>query len=335
MNARHLSLPLLLLLAACSTSPKAPEWVSADSAAYPAARYLVGRGQADSSALAGDRARAELAKAFGVRIEQTSRDSVAYNRKPGATATTATVQAEARREIRTASEHWLEGIEIVERWQDPQTGSHHALAVLSRVHAGIELRRRIAELDAATGAHLQRARTMSDPLGQLAAAQAALTTQQARAAAQRRLAVVDPNAAGGAPPWPLARLESDLEGLIARLSLAPQAAPDSLPELGPLLSAAIARAGFRPDPAAGYRLTGDLRLDSPITAADGWHWVRGRLELTLTDAADRVLGRHAWPVKSAAPAPALARQRALEEAAQHLQHELREVVLGFAARPVE
>ncbi|MHB8763015.1 MAG: hypothetical protein ACYDA8_01525, partial [Deferrisomatales bacterium] len=63
---------LLLALAAlgCAGAPAQPDWVAGTPQQYPAARYLLGRGQGDTPALARDRARADLAKNFRVSVSE-------------------------------------------------------------------------------------------------------------------------------------------------------------------------------------------------------------------------------------------------------------------------
>jgi hypothetical protein len=58
----------LVLGVSCAKAPVSPDWLTAEPADYPAARYLNGRGQGDAAGVARDRARTDLAKVFEVTV---------------------------------------------------------------------------------------------------------------------------------------------------------------------------------------------------------------------------------------------------------------------------
>ena len=62
-------------LGGCASVPTvAPDWVTGKSAKYPDNRFLVGRGQADSTEDARNRARADLAKVLQVAVSAETKD---------------------------------------------------------------------------------------------------------------------------------------------------------------------------------------------------------------------------------------------------------------------
>jgi hypothetical protein len=82
--------------------------------------------------------------------------------------------AQASRRLTTRADQIVEGIQIAEVWQDPQTGTQHALAVLPRLQTSMRLRQEIERLDAATRKYLDESRAAADILMKIGAAQHAL-----------------------------------------------------------------------------------------------------------------------------------------------------------------
>lgn len=324
---------LVTLLAACAASPDAdrPAWIDGPSERWPASAWLVGRGQSPSRAIAQDRARADLAKNFSVRVAETSRDVTRYEgSQPAGKSATGTVRRSARREIETRTEQILRGVEIADLWRDPQSGEYHALAVLDRMQAAAGLREFIADRDAATAREIALAREAADPLTAARHATRAVTLQVAREEAQRLLKVVDPSGLGEPSRWQLEVLRSDRDALLARVRIRTQVVADPVGDLEPLLAGAVADAGFAAgSDAAGYLLRARLEL-TPLIDEQGWHWYRGSLQLELLDLPDRQpRGSVRWPVKVSARDAGTARQRVLDEIGRRLQQDLRRTLIAF------
>lgn len=318
-----------VFLTACAATPPRPDWLAGPSAAYAQSRYLVGRGQADTAEEAKDRARADLAKTFQVTVSASSEDTSAFART-----NTGTVSRDARvrRSISTQTQQSLRGVRVAELWQDPDTKSFHALAVLSRAQAEVDLRQEIALLDAAIEGYVAQARASDDLLSKIRAAAKALALQRERDDYQRALKVVDASGRGVESAWG-ADLAADLDALLKRVRVAPLAAANAPPSLHALLSSALNAAGFALVGAdqAEYRVRADLSLDD--LRADGWHWAKGGLEVELLDAHGAIQGAHRWEIKTAAQDAGTARDRALSEAGQRLNSELREALLHMMAAP--
>lgn len=334
---RSATAPVLVLLhlaLGCAGSPVRPEWVGGTPQAYPAARYLLGRGQGDTPALARDRARADLAKNFRVRVSEESEDRVTYAGQAQGEASSARLEAQASRWIAARTDQVLEGSRIAEAWQDPESRAHHALAVLDRLQAGAALRQQAARLDGVTREALGEARANDDLLVKIGAAGRAVAAQRERAEVQRLLVVVEPVGTGTPPPYELARLEADEAELRRRLRVAPRALEDPLGGLERAAGAALAAAGFLSEAgeAAGYELDARLAV-TEHPGAEGWHWVRGTLEVTLRERGGGVRGSHRWDVKASGQQPELARRRAADQAANLLETELGGVLVGFGSAP--
>lgn len=331
---------LAVFLAACSSSggiaQRQPDWVDGPAAKYPAGEFLLGRGSADSVELAQERARADLAKVFEVSIVVEGSDSQRAKNEGGA------MQYEAASEQRivTRTDRVISGLRIAELWKAPAgesgPGRQHALAVLPRLQAGIGLRQEIAARDEAIERELQRARASADALDRAGLASRALLLAQQRAGFEQSLRVVDLTGRGIDPAHSVSRLRSELAELLKRITLQPalvSSGPFDEASLLPLLKGAIAESGFLAAEAGGPATAYALKLNTRLNEQDleGWHWVRGNVELSLVDAAGRVRGTQSWPLKVSAQETKPARARALLEIERLLKQELRGAVLGFAA----
>jgi hypothetical protein len=314
-----------------SVKTGAPDWVTGQSAKYPDSRFLVGRGQADGQEDARNRARADLAKIFQVAVAAETKDvtEFASTTESGGQART---ESQVRRSIVTRTDQIVRGIQISEIWQDPATRSHHALATLPRLQASVGLREEIERLDAATRGYVAQARNSQDLLAQVAAASRALEAQRGRDGVQKALQVVDVTGRGVEPEFNSGQLASDLDALLKRVRMKPQATPGSQDGLERMLSAALSAAGFVPEAggSAPYVLVGSLQLDD-LGLIDGWYWMRGTLEVHLTEAAGgKVRGNKRWEIKTSSAQKATAQRRTLDEVDAVLRKELRPTILRFA-----
>lgn len=310
----------------CASAPSTPDWVNGKSAKYPDNQYLVGRGQADAQEDARNRARADLAKILEVGVSAKSSDVTSFS----SGAEGAKTESQVSRSIVTHTDQIVRGIQIPETWQDPQTKSVYALAVLPRSQAAMGLRADIERLDAATLGYVDGARKAPDLLAQVASASRALDSQRERDAVQRTLQVIDVTGLGVEPRQNSGQLAADLAALLKRVRMKPQA-PGSQ-ELERMLSAALSAAGFVPEAGedAPYVLVGSLQLDD-LGPIDGWYWMRGTLEVQLAEkASGKVRGNKRWEIKTSSPQKATAQRRALDEADATLKRELRPAILGFA-----
>lgn len=330
-------LPLLavLLLGACATAPKnggQPDWVSGVSSRYPASQYLLGRGAAADLDDAKDRARADLAKVFEVAISAESSDLQTFERVAKADGEAESkAQLRISRDIQTRTDRVIHGVEIADLWQDPKSGTHYALAVLRRLQAAQTLRDDIQRLDDATQLYVAKAKDESDLLKRIAAASRAVEAQVERATAQRSLQIIDITGRGVPAPWPLEQLRSDRETLIQRMSLATRTSGAQGDVMHEVLDGAVSAAGFTiAAPAqAKYTLAANFDLGDP-EQREGWYWKKGTLEITLSDADNKVRGTHRWNIKSSALSRDDAQRRALDQVSRVLKEELRAVLISFA-----
>lgn len=324
----------VLIISGCAGSQATrPDWVAANSSKYASAHYLVGRGTAATQEDAQNRARAEVAKVFEVAIDVDSEDTQSYHSVSTADQTESRGESKVTRTISTHTKQIVQGIQIVEVWQDPDTKTHHALAVLPRLQAANGLRQEIERLDAATRSYILQARDQTDLFARIGAAQRALDRQLDRLGYQKSLRIVDVSGRGTEAEWSTGKLRADLDALLKRVRIAPTAAAEAAPELATMLAGAVAAAGFLVEPGqvADYTLEAALPLEDR-GLRDGWYWTQGALEIKLYDRHDgRMRGTYRWEIKGAGQQPGLARQRALEQVDAILKKELRATLIAFAS----
>lgn len=320
------------MLTACSSVKPAdvrPDWVAGTSAAYPAAAYLTGRGEADMLPVAQDRARADLAKTFSVNVSEQSNDQSSYSQSNAGATPVMQNTMDVSRNISTRTDAVLQGVAISDTWQDPQTHVYHVLATLSRSKAGTALRQQIADLDAGTRASLNAAQGSTDLFDKIAAAGQAVDAQQARAALQRSLQVVDITGQGMPPEWPLAKLQADRAALLKQLQVSAVADGRNADAVKKVLAGSLAGAGFTVADAAPYTMTASLDYTT-LQPQGGWYWITGTLQVSLSGTDSRAHGIRRWDLKVSGTDPQLAEQRVMDQVAQYLQSDIQKTLLDFA-----
>jgi hypothetical protein len=319
-----------LLLGGCATKPTQPDWIAGDSAKYPSAQYLVGRGQASAQEDAKDRARADLAKIFQVAVVADSEDVQSF--KTDSAGGPGQYEGQASRRIATRTDQIVRGIQVAELWQDPVTKNHHALAVLPRLQAAASLRQQVSQLDDAIKSNIEQSRKNNDLFLKIAAASRALDLQMEREGLQKSLQVVDITGRGSESQLSSAKLKADLDELLKRVHVASQVSSDSAHGLLEVVSGALAQAGFmietgdHPD----FLLKARLNL-TDMGLIGGWYVQRGTLEVTLSEAGNgRVRGTKRWPIKSSAIDKETAAKRALDQSDEVLKRELGPTIIEMA-----
>jgi len=331
---RTLLFIVLLLLAACS-KPATPDWIKGASAEYSTDRYLLGRGQADSIARAGDRARADLAKVFTVLVQERSHDQLLWQRGGEGLES---LQSSVSRQIRAQTDQLLEGVRIAETWQAEEGGDYYVLAILDRLQAETRIRAKIFQLDDETTQNIERAKRETNLAEQIAAARDALLAQFERQHEQQLLTIIDRTGSGITPRYKLSELKNDFDQLLERWQIAPQVLQDDFGGLHDILVGALGNIGLQHGvsiDAADYLLIGEL-VSEELNTADGWFWLRGALTVSLVDRDNGgVLGTHEWPFKTSSRQQEMVSIRARQQLKQVLDRELLKVLIDFgnAAQP--
>lgn len=323
----------LALLSGCAggkpAEQAAPAWVQGNSAKYGPAQYITGRGTGATLEQAQNQARADLAKFFSVAVRESGVDIQSFSNQQGGEPQSA---QQVTRRLETYTDQVVQGIEIVERWHDPVSGSYHALAVAPRAATIVRLQNEISRLDADAQRQFAVAQAESEPLLSVAAVHKAVILQQQRSGVQRSLQAIDPTGQGVPARWSVDELKVERDDRFSRIRV--RVVTESvLDGFTPLFSAALARTGMRVRTGAevDYQVSGALRLDAPMYN-DGWHWQRGTLTLTLSRPDGSEMGVRQWSVKASAQQRDQLTARVLESLGKSLDNELRDTLLDFAQR---
>jgi hypothetical protein len=323
----------ILSLAACNSAKPGsdrPDWVDGNASQYPASAYLTGHGQSDNMATAKDAARVDLAKIFSVNVSEQSSDTSTYSQGDANGTPTAKNSLDVSRNIKTSTDQLLNGVEISQTWQDPQSLQYFALATLSRAKAGAALRQQIGDLDAGTAASLNQTQNSSDLFDKIAAATQAVASQQTRTGLQKELQVVDPSGMGIPSSWSLAKLQADRSALLKQMQIAPAADGRDADAVKKVLGGALSDAGFTVAEGANYSMTANLDY-SQLPPQGGWFWITGTLQVTMNGTDSRAHGVRRWDLKVSGSNKQLAQQRLMDQVAQYLQTDIQGTVLAFAS----
>lgn len=326
-------LSLFIISGCAGTGSSQPDWIYGNSSKYPPSKYLSGKGQDKHQAVARDRARADLAKVFEVRIQEQSEDSSRANRQTENGKTSLKLEASASRNISTRTDQIVSGIEIAETWQDKASKQFHVLAVLDRMKTGNILRSNINQLDDVTGEAIRRARQSDNLLRKIGLAHTALQAQLEREVYDKQLKIVDYSGRGLSSPYNLATLASDRDVLLKRLTIRTRISADPLGGLDDILKAAVSAAGFTPvsDGKAGYILDAKLVLNE-TSDAQGWYWQRGTLEINLIQAGNQqAQGGKRWNIKESSQDRAMSIKRVRDRIDKILKNELRQTIISFGS----
>ncbi len=328
----------MLLTTACSFTAdnpdSPPEWVNGKSKKYASALYLSGQGSAPSPDDAKDRARSDLAKQFEVAIKEQGQQSQIFTSEQADGETVQSLNQKITRQLLTYTARTLKGVEIAEQWRDPGEDIHYALAVLSRNKAQLQFEQNIRSLDQQSHQRLRQAEAETSPLRRASLVQQAIDSQKQRIVVQSSLQVVDLSGHGKPPTLSLSELIRSRDALLKNISIQPTATGEMSIELVKLLGSAIAGAGFGIENTDGadYRLSVRTLLD-PVFEDNGWYWLRGTLQINLTDESGNDVGIQRWPLKVSSTNVTRSRERLLSAVDELLKSELRDVLLGFAVKP--
>lgn len=328
---------LALAMAGCAgTGPEGaagarPDWVAGESARYKPAQYITGRGEGRTMEQAQNQARADLAKFFSVAVRETGTDVQLFSRNSDKHGVEQQQQQQSvTRRLETYTDQVIQGVELVDRWQDPVTSQYYALAVAPRAQTIVRLQDEIKRLDDDTRRYIQQAQVAATPLAKVAQATRALEVQQQRTAVQRSLQAIDPTGQGVPPLWNLVGLKADRDAQLARIRVRLQA-ESTLTSFPPVLASALARVGMRAEDGndIDYTLKAVLKLD-PAMYQEGWYWQRGTLTVTLSLPNGTDVGVRQWPVKVSAQQTEILTARLIEQSGKLLDDELGTTLMGFA-----
>ena len=311
------TLVLGLLLTACSSTQ--PDWLDKPAQQYPPERYLSSVGEADDRSTADGRALANLAKIFEVAVSDRSLDFSKALVSNDQSETTASNTQQAERYVTTEARQVLEGARVVENWRSEE-GKNYALAVLEKAPAERRLRDGLRNADRQIEDRVNYAsQSAPNAVAALAALEQARKIEIGRSNLNRNLSVVSGN--GIKAPYDQASLEKLLRNALATLHF--HAVADS-PRLQQSLESAIVTMGITLDKNAPYQLT--AATDSaPVYQQQGWYWLRGSTELSLTYQG-KTLAKKRWPIKISATDEVMVAQRAKDKQSEMMTAYLYELI---------
>ena len=275
-----LFLILSISVAAPAGKDRKPDWIERDSAEWPREMYLTGVGSADDRAAAEDRARAEIARVFTTHVSSalvanTSESTVRTDRDTLWSGRTSVAD-----ETRSTTDKVLEGVEIVQVWQDPDLHQFYALAALDRQQASARIEDRIDALES-SAVPLRERLAAPDKAGALAAAMRLMRLERERRDLAGELAIVAPARRKRAS----ALEERGARDLLSRTSVGWTVAGDEGGVVEVALRNAMVALGFAlRSEAAGTDLVGEAKVAvENLGNKDGWYWSRGRAQVVLKE----------------------------------------------------
>lgn len=192
-----------------------PDWIDGVSAAYPSGQYLVGVGQAESRAVAEDRAYAAVARIFKAEVSAQAKDWESYLVIEQRGQSSAERRLTLDNLTRVSTDKVLENVQIVDRWVDVPKGLHYALAGMHRHQAETSFMERIVELDRSIGGDVQEFQRASDKLARVRALRRAARNLVLRETYNADLRVIRPSGQGTAAAYRVSELAQELEQFLA------------------------------------------------------------------------------------------------------------------------
>ncbi len=208
---------VLLSSAACSSvqEERRPSWIEGTSARFPAERYLVGLGEADSRPVATARAYEAVARIFEAQVTAQARDWESYVQLDTRGGTSHERRLTVERVTQVSTDKVLENVQVLDVWLDRATGIHYVLAGTNRAQGEAALLDRIRELDATVDSELDTARSSRDRLAALRSLKRATGHLVLRDAFNADLRVLRPSGRGEPSVHHVADLTAELEAYLA------------------------------------------------------------------------------------------------------------------------
>jgi hypothetical protein len=311
------TLVLGCVLAACSSNQ--PDWLDKPAQQYPPERYLSAVGEAGDRSTADSRALASLARIFEVSIDDRSLDFSRAQVSDDQSGRTVSNTQQAERYVTTEAIQVLEGARVVENWRS-EDGQNYALAVLEKAPAERRFRDGVRNADRQIEDRVNYAsQTAPNAVAALAALEQARKIEIRRSNLNRNLSVV--SGKGINAPYDQASLEKLLRNALATLHF--HAVADS-PRLQQSLESAIVKIGITLEKNAPYQLS--AATDSaPVYQQQGWYWLRGSTEMSLTYQG-KTLAKKRWPIKISATDEVMVAQRAKDKQSEMMTAYLYELI---------
>ena len=326
-----LSVVAALVLAGCASGM--PDWVSSgQTKQYHTNQYITAVGEGDDVDSAGEQARLKIEKVFGPRFDYKTLDSLSLGKvivdgKPQ------NLHAKRATEIvNNQMGKMLEGIRVVDNWENSKTKKVYSLAVLPRAQAVAKLNEELYSMDRATQSYLTEEKRKSDALDKIQLAALAIDTQVARRSLTRTLQEVDRKGRATPPRWRLTSLSTALDGLLLGVRVSAEVTDDPTGQLNKSLVDALSLAGFYIDSSKRpeFIMRGSLEL-SDSGERDGWKWMHAVVEIKMIESrTGRNRGKVRWSIDAAGKTREEAKLRIVNKVDALLKSEMRGTIVKFA-----
>ena len=217
---------LMLALAVCALSfplvagSKKPAWVTGPDPKYPDTKYVTGVGVGTDLDGARSNARAEIARTFQARVQQTLTDiQTESSTSSGKNRSAAQGTQKSQSDTKLTTDTLLEGVTVAETYYDKKSKKNYALAVLDKIALRRTLSTQIIEKEQALSAAKTRADSAATPLDRARALSAAMAVSRERDELSTRRRVVDPAGMAELSGGSTAELETALEKAIAAIPI--------------------------------------------------------------------------------------------------------------------
>jgi len=300
-----------VLLTACGSTAKQPQWLDKPSTDYPQTRYLSATAQANKRDTAGDRALANLAKIFEVAVKEQSIDFSSSEAIGSQDQVETRNEQRVARHVSTAAREVLEGAKIVEFWQSDEE-QVYALAVLNKSEAARRFKQDITSADRKVRQLVNYASNDApNAITALTALNSARAVQSARDNLRRNLSIV--SGTTSASKYSVDQLEELIRQALATLQFSVRADDEVLLTE---LQNAVGSLGIQYNPQSSMALSGVIDTE-PVEQKQSWYWLRGSYELSLLTG-DTVIAKKRWPIKVSATDKGMVQQRARDTINSHL-----------------
>ncbi|WP_447971675.1 LPP20 family lipoprotein [Nitrospira sp. M1] len=167
-----------------------PDWVDGISHEFPPETYLLGRGEADTRAVAEQRAYAAVARIFHAHVQAQMQDNEIYSQVDQGNHKKASRQLTLDHLTQVSTEKVLADVKVLEAWSRPDDARHFILAGLHRAKTERLLRAHIAKYDQAIQRNMEDGRTGIDVITKLRGLKRALRDMHLRQIVNADLQIV-------------------------------------------------------------------------------------------------------------------------------------------------
>lgn len=198
--------------------PKKPAWVTGPDPKYPETKYMTGVGIGADLDGARSSARAEIARTFQARVQQTLTDQqTETSTSSGKKRSAAQGTQKSRSDTTLTTDTLLEGVTVAETYYDQKSKKNYALAVLDKIALKRTLSTQIIEKEQSLSMAKARADGAATPLERARALSSAIEAGRERDELATRRRVVDPAGMAELSGGSTAELENALEKAIAAI----------------------------------------------------------------------------------------------------------------------